>query len=78
FRAAFPTARAWILIGAAGIATRFLAGLPRSKLTDPAVVVLDDAARFAVALLGGHEGGANRLAYQVARLTGAVPVVTTG
>ncbi|ABF43791.1 cobalamin (vitamin B12) biosynthesis CbiG protein (plasmid) [Deinococcus geothermalis DSM 11300] len=78
FRAAFPTARAWVLIGAAGIATRFLAGLPRSKLSDPAVVVLDDAARFAVALLGGHEGGANRLAYRVARLTGAVPVVTTG
>lgn len=77
FRTAFPTARAWVFIGAVGIATRFLSGLPHSKLTDPAVVVLDDAARFAVALLGGHEGGANRLAYRVARLTGAVPVVTT-
>ncbi|EYB69001.1 cobalamin biosynthesis protein CbiG [Deinococcus phoenicis] len=77
FRAAFHTARAWVFIGAAGIATRFVSGLPHSKLTDPAVVVLDDAARFAVALLGGHEGGANALAYRVARLTGAVPVVTT-
>ncbi|UBV44398.1 cobalamin biosynthesis protein (plasmid) [Deinococcus taeanensis] len=77
FQAAFREARAWVFIGAAGIAVRFLDGLTRSKLSDPAVVVLDDAARFAVALLGGHEGGGNRLAYEVARLTGAVPVVTT-
>lgn len=77
FQAAFGSAQAWVFIGAAGIAIRFLSGLPQSKHSDPAVVVLDDAARFAVALLGGHEGGGNRLAYQVARLTGAVPVVTT-
>ncbi len=77
FAGAFGTARGWVFIGAAGIATRFLSALPQSKHTDPAVVVLDDHARFAVALLGGHEGGANALAYQVARLTGAVPVVTT-
>ncbi|WP_216320412.1 cobalamin biosynthesis protein [Deinococcus aestuarii] len=77
FRSTFHTTRAWVLIGAVGIAVRFLSGLPESKHSDPAVVVLDDAARFAVALLGGHEGGANALAYRVARLTGAVPVVTT-
>ena len=77
FQAAFAGARAWVLIGAVGIASRFIAGLARDKHTDPAVVVLDDAARFAVALLGGHEGGANALAYAVARVTGAVPVVTT-
>ncbi|WP_291423208.1 cobalamin biosynthesis protein [Deinococcus sp.] len=77
FGAAFASVRAWVMIGAVGIATRFVAGLPRSKHTDPAVVVLDDAARFAVALLGGHEGGGNALAYRVARLTGAVPVITT-
>jgi len=39
--------------------------------------VLDEAARFAVSLLAGHEGGANRLAYRVANAVGAVPVVTT-
>lgn len=77
FAAAFACASAWVFIGAAGIATRFLSGLPQSKDTDPAVVVLDDHARFAVALLGGHEGGGNALAYRVARLTGAVPVITT-
>ncbi|SMB79996.1 cobalt-precorrin 5A hydrolase [Deinococcus hopiensis KR-140] len=77
FQDAFHEARAWVFIGATGIAVRFLDGLTRNKRTDPAVVVLDDAARFAIALLGGHEGGANRLAYRVSRLTAAVPVVTT-
>ncbi len=67
----------WVLLMASGIAARFLSGLPESKLRDPAVVVLDEGARFAVSLLSGHEGGANALAYRVANLTGAVPVVTT-
>jgi len=66
-----------VLIMAAGIATRFLSGLPNNKLSDPAVVVLDEAARHAVPLLGGHEGGANTLAYRIARITGATPVITT-
>ena len=39
--------------------------------------MIDEGCRFAVSLLGGHEGGANFLAYRVANLTGAVPVVTT-
>jgi cobalt-precorrin 5A hydrolase len=77
FAAAFPRRARWVLVMATGIAVRFLEGLPRDKRTDPAAVVLDEGCRFAVALLGGHEGGANRLAYQVARAVGAVPVVTT-
>jgi len=67
----------WVLLMASGIATRSLSGLPISKLSDPAVVLLDEGARFAVSLLSGHEGGANALAYRVANLTGATPVVTT-
>lgn len=67
----------WVLLMAAGIATRFLSGLPRDKHTDPAVVVLDEALRFAIPMLGGHEGGANLLAYKIASVTGAVPVITT-
>ncbi|KAF1048852.1 MAG: Cobalt-precorrin-5A hydrolase [Herbaspirillum frisingense] len=69
--------RQWIMIGATGIAVRFLDGLPQDKHSDPAVVVLDEAARFAVSLLAGHEGGANRLAYRAAQATGAQPVVST-
>ncbi|AVR96666.1 cobalamin biosynthesis protein [Pseudoduganella armeniaca] len=67
----------WIVVAATGIAVRFLSGLPADKHSDPAVVVLDEAGRHAIALLGGHEGGANALAYRVANAVGAVPVVTT-
>jgi cobalt-precorrin 5A hydrolase len=69
--------RQWIVLGATGIALRFLSGLIKDKYTDPAVVLLDEAGRFAVSLLAGHEGGANQLAYHVANAVGAVPVVTT-
>jgi cobalt-precorrin 5A hydrolase len=77
FRACFHRHRQWVLVMAAGIAVRYLQGLAVDKHTDPAVVVLDEGCRFAVSLLSGHEGGANQLAYQVANLTGAIPVVTT-
>lgn len=77
FEEHFTSRSHWVLIMAAGIATRFMSGLLRDKYTDPAVVVLDEAARYAIPLLGGHEGGANELAYGVAAATGAVPVITT-
>jgi cobalt-precorrin 5A hydrolase len=41
------------------------------------VVVVDVAGRWAISLLSGHEGGANRLADRAAALLGAEPVVTT-
>jgi cobalt-precorrin 5A hydrolase len=77
FQERFGQHAQWVLIMATGIATRFVDGLLRDKHHDPAVVVLDEAGRFAVALLGGHEGGANALAYRVANAVGAIPVVTT-
>ncbi|MDI1277427.1 cobalamin biosynthesis protein [Methylobacter sp.] len=77
FAAAYRRQSQWIMIAASGIAVRFLEGLAQDKHSDPAVVVLDEAGRFAVSLLAGHEGGANRLAYRVANVTGAVPVITT-
>jgi cobalt-precorrin 5A hydrolase len=77
FAAAYRRHRRWVVVGAAGIAVRFLDGLTRDKRSDPAVVLLDEAGRHAVSLLAGHEGGANQLAYEVAAATGALPVVTT-
>lgn len=77
FAAAYRDHRQWVMVAASGIAVRFLDGLARDKHSDPALVALDEAGRFAVALLAGHEGGANQLAYRVAALLGAVPVVTT-
>lgn len=77
FQAAFRQRSHWVLVMATGIATRFVDGLLEDKHHDPAVVVVDEAGRYAVALVGGHEGGANALAYLAANAVGAIPVVTT-
>ncbi|MET0252539.1 MAG: cobalamin biosynthesis protein [Terrimicrobiaceae bacterium] len=77
FVTCYASYRQWILVMATGIAVRYLQGLPKDKTTDPAIVVLDEGCRFAISLISGHEGGANRLAYRVANLTGATPVITT-
>ena len=66
-----------VLVCATGIAVRAIAPLLADKAADPAVVVVDDGGRFVVALTGGHQGGANVLAREVAALLGAQPVVTT-
>ena len=42
-----------------------------------AVVVVDEAGRYAVPILSGHLGGANDLARRIAGLTGAEAVLTT-
>ncbi len=68
---------AFVLVCATGIAVRAIAPHLADKATDPAVVVVDDAGRYAIALAGGHRGGANDLAREVAALLGAEPVVTT-
>ena len=56
--AAFP---AHVFIGAAGIAVRAIAPLLVHKSTDPPVLVLDPAGRYAISLLSGHWGGGNDL-----------------
>ncbi len=66
-----------VFIMAAGIVVRVVAPLLTHKTRDPAVVVVDDRGRFAVSLLSGHIGGANRLAEQVAAAIDAQAVVTT-
>jgi cobalt-precorrin 5A hydrolase len=77
FQEQFGQRAQWVLVMATGIAVRFIDGMLRDKHQDPAVVVLDEAGRHAIALVGGHEGGANALAYRVATAVGAIPVVTT-
>jgi cobalt-precorrin 5A hydrolase/precorrin-3B C17-methyltransferase len=66
-----------VLFLATGAAVRLVAPLLESKHQDPGVVAVDDAANFAVALCGGHEGGANALAVRVAQILGGTPVITT-
>ena len=62
---------------ATGATVRLIAPLLADKHTDPGVVCVDEAQRFAVALTGGHDGGANALAERVGGLLGATPVITT-
>ena len=66
-----------VFLTATGIAVRMIAPHVSSKYSDPAVVVVDEACRFSISLLSGHEGGANTLAYKVAAAVGGEPVVTT-
>ena len=66
-----------VFIMATGIVVRSLAPFIESKLSDPAVIVMDEAARHAISLLSGHLGGGNELAQKVADAVGAVPVITT-
>ncbi|OTA20306.1 cobalamin biosynthesis protein CbiG [Xenorhabdus beddingii] len=76
-RQSFIQYGALIMIGATGIAIRVIAPLLKDKMTDPAVVVLDEKGQFAISLLSGHMGGANDLARQIADILEGQAVITT-
>lgn len=73
----FSSDDALVFIGAAGIAVRAISPHVKSKLSDPAVVVVDELETYSISLLSGHLGGANELATHIARFLGAIPVITT-
>jgi len=66
-----------VFIFSTGIAIRIIAPLLRSKIIDPAVVVVDDKANHAISFLSGHLGGANTLTKKIAAIVKAEPVITT-
>lgn len=66
-----------IAIMASGILIRSIAPLIESKLTDPAIINIDDNGKFVISTLSGHLGGANKLSQKIASLIDATPVITT-
>ncbi len=75
--ARFADSEALIFLSACGIAVRAIAPFVKDKFTDPAVVSVDEAGRFAVPLLSGHVGGANDLARRIASCTGGQAAIST-
>ncbi|MER6462762.1 precorrin-3B C(17)-methyltransferase [Streptomyces sp. NPDC001228] len=76
-RSAFAECGQLVCFLATGAVVRLIAPLLGEKTADPGVVCVDEGGRFAVSLVGGHAGGANELAREVAELLAAQPVVTT-
>ena len=76
--ALFNRCDALVFIFSLGAAIRLIAPLVKDKKTDPAVVVIDDGANFAISTLSGHLGGANSLARLIATFFDSCkPVITT-
>lgn len=76
-REAFSKCDQILFISAVGIAVRMIAPYIRSKDSDPAVVVMDDAGQYAISLLSGHLGGANELTKYLSAHLGAQAIITT-
>lgn len=73
----FPADDALVFVSSCGIAVRAVAPHVRSKVSDPAVLVVDELGTFVIPLLSGHLGGANELAGALAGFLGATAVITT-
>ena len=76
-REVFPLYQGLVYIAPIGAVVRAIAPCIRHKTVDPAVVAVDVGGRWAVSLLSGHEGGANKLTMAVANILDAEPVIST-
>jgi cobalt-precorrin 5A hydrolase len=64
-------------IMASGIMVRSICPLIKTKIHDPAVLVMDENGKQVISLLSGHYGGGNDFTLKIAYLIGADPVITT-
>ena len=62
---------AHVFVISVGAVVRMIAPLLRNKKVDPAVVCVDDAARFAICVVSGHVGRGNVFTDRVASALGA-------
>jgi cobalt-precorrin 5A hydrolase len=68
---------ALVCIFSLGAVIRLVSPHMKDKKTDPAVVVIDDTAKFVISTLSGHLGGANLLTEEISDILNATPVITT-
>ncbi|MCR5734303.1 MAG: cobalamin biosynthesis protein [Lachnospiraceae bacterium] len=73
----FEEHNAVIFVGAMGIAVRAISSFAKDKLSDSPVIVIDDLGRYVIPVIGGHAGGANKLATVISKLIDAQAVITT-
>ena len=73
----FPAYDCHIFIISIGAVVRMIASLLKDKKTDPAVICIDDAARFSICVLSGHVGRGNTFTERAAQVLGAQAVITT-
>ncbi|HMG54050.1 MAG TPA: cobalamin biosynthesis protein, partial [Kofleriaceae bacterium] len=74
---AFTAYDCHVFVISVGAVVRMIAPLLADKKVDPAVVCVDDDARFAICVLSGHVGRGNAFTARVAAALGAQPVITT-
>ena len=74
---AFKYYNAIIFIGSIGIITRYLKFISKSKLFDPAIVVLDEKFKYCIPLLSSHFGGALDLSLKIEKEINSIPIITT-
>ncbi|HCT64784.1 MAG TPA: cobalamin biosynthesis protein CbiG [Lachnospiraceae bacterium] len=73
----FEKKQCMVFVGAAGIAVRSIAPYIKDKLTDPAVIVIDEKGEFVIPILGGHVGGGNAIGKEISQAISAKAVITT-
>ena len=73
----FYTNDAVICLFSLGAVVRLIAPHIKSKKIDPAIISIDDKAKFVISVLSGHIGGANEITNQLANKLDSISVVTT-
>ena len=60
-----------------GATVRLIAPHLKTKMVDPAVISVDEMGKFAVSIVSGHIGGADKATQEVSEVLGSIPVITS-